>query len=188
MSTPVGHFLLGSTLGYGPIKRVSPNSWVTLGLLLVLSNLSDIDYLFGLPTGNPSRYHHFWTHSLIFTGLFGILSGILFWIITNKSGWKLGFIVFLIMASHLILDFFTKDTSEPIGLQLFWPFSTQFYISPVTIFRDVAKSAQSQHFFASLFCLHNLWTVLLEAVILGPPFVWVIYRQGRFNRQQEHTG
>ena len=148
--------------------------WV---VAILLANLPDIDYLFGYVVGNPNKYHHLWTHSLTFAVGVGVISDFLYWIIVRKESFRFGCIAFFLVFSHLVLDFFTKDTMYPYGMRLFWPFSQKFFISPMTLFLDVNKASSSHTFIRSLFCWHNFWTVLVEVIILGPPFVWLWLRK-----------
>ena len=75
--------------------------------------------------------------------------------------------VFLVLCSHLLLDFFTLDFTPPYGLPLFWPFPATISSPPAPFFINITRSPHSVHFFASLFSRHNLKAALLEIGILG---------------------
>lgn len=177
MCTTIGHSLVGYAIFLRSFSYERWKGWQVLLLVLIMANIPDIDLLFGYVAGNPNLYHHFWTHSLVFVLGIGGLLGLLYRVITRRRCFKVGFLMICIMLSHIIMDFFTKDTSSPYGIQLLWPVSQKFYISPVTIFRDVSKASSSNAFLESLFCWHNFWTVLLEVVLFGPMLIWAVFRK-----------
>lgn len=173
MSTPVGHTLFGWIIGSHRKHSGTRSTFFLFLAVFVFSNLPDMDLLFGLPSGNPNQYHHMWTHSIGFALLWGVLAGLVVRILNHQHSLKIGFFVFLLILSHLTLDFFTLDKSAPYGMQLFWPVTEQYFLSPVTIFRDVYKASDSQLFLSSLFCLHNVYTILFEIVILLPVYICI---------------
>jgi len=98
-----------------------------------------------------------------------------------KREWAVvcGFIISGILLTHLVLDYFTIDTSEPYGMQVFWPISKGYFISPVTFLGDLYKSSSSATFIPSLFVWHNLKTVALETAIFLPLLtgVWIVKKK-----------
>ena len=182
MCTPIGHSIAGCSIVSGQQGRTGPARWILLIAIIMASNLPDIDFVFGYIAGNPNLYHHLWTHSLFFMLMSGVIFGIAYRVLEGKGGFKAGLVVCCIVFSHLVLDFITGDSSTPYGMQLFWPVSRDFFISPITLFRDVSKASSSQAFLGSLFCWHNAWTVLLEVAILGPFYLgvrlWRSFRKG----------
>jgi inner membrane protein len=168
MCTPAGHTLMGIAVG-GPLpKRSDRKFWLSLAGILILANLPDADFLLGIPTGNPNRYHHGWTHSLGFVLMVMFLSGAVSLGFKKRLDWTWIMFSGLIVLSHLVLDYFTLDRSAPYGLQLFWPVSKAYVISPVVLFRDVQKSSTNATFIPSLFSAHNALTILSELVIFLP--------------------
>ena len=167
MCTPVGHTLAGWIVGNR--WKTRPFSFKTMFVFVfILSNLPDVDLLFGYPSGNPNHYHHTWTHSFGFAFFSGLLVWMVVQILKKEGGLRIGLLTTGIISSHLILDYFTLDQSGPYGLQLFWPLTNHFYMAPVAIFRDMYKSSDSQTFIRSLFCSHNIYTILVEIAILVP--------------------
>jgi membrane-bound metal-dependent hydrolase YbcI (DUF457 family) len=112
-----------------------------LGLLA--ANLPDLDFLPGLLAGNPSRWHHAWTHSLAFAGLVSVCIWAVAVLLTQDRGraarWALtgGLLVVL----HHVLDLFTGDPSPPFGIPLLWPVSDGWYLSPWTPLADVRRGS-----------------------------------------------
>jgi len=80
---------------------------------------------------------------------------------------------FSVYFSHLLIDFFAVDNSFPYGEQLLWPFTSEYYLSPVPIFMDVHKSDVSFNFIQSLFSKHNFIMVLSEIGIFGTYYLIV---------------
>jgi membrane-bound metal-dependent hydrolase YbcI (DUF457 family) len=149
-----------------------PKGLALLGL--VLANVPDIDFLFGTAVGFPNRFHHLWTHSLCFAVAAGLAMMAVHRKKENSSRTRWGFWVFALVFSHMVLDLFTRDRQEPFGMTLLWPLSSKFFISPFSLFRDVAKSDVWHGFLASLFSVHNFWTVAWEMAVLAPLVtVWI---------------
>ena len=146
-------------------------------LFLVFANLPDLDFLPGLIAGNPNMYHHGITHSIFFGLVISIAVGVAYSIIRKKDVLRMSIILFITYASHLLLDFLGKDTRQPFGEQLFWPFSSEYYLSPIALFSDVHKASQSDIFLKSLFNWHNLSTMAIEAAILTPILLLVLNRK-----------
>jgi membrane-bound metal-dependent hydrolase YbcI (DUF457 family) len=42
--------------------------------------------------------------------------------------------------SHLLLDYFGRDTHPPIGIPLLWPLSGTYFKSPLTLFLDIGRT------------------------------------------------
>ncbi len=165
MATPIGHSLLGYTIYHASSK--SKINWKVLFFFIFVANLADIDYLFGFVVGRPNAFHHQFTHSISLSIIVGLAAALFYKI----KGWekfsKIFALISLTYFSHVLVDFFTLDTSVPFGEQLLWPFSQEYYISPVTIFRDVHKADTSGAFFAAIFSWYNFWTAISELLIFG---------------------
>ena len=177
MCTPIGHSLAGLAVCFYQ-KRVTVNMRLVL-ITLLLANLADLDFIFGWVSGNPNQYHHRWTHSLFFILSIAIIVCAGLRLMRRPHYFKRGIYVGAVLGSHIVLDFFTRDRSFPYGVQLFWPVSNEFIISPVTVFHDVSKASSSTDFIPSLFCHHNLMTVLLEILILSPVLISILFLKYR---------
>jgi inner membrane protein len=146
-------------------------------LFMVFANIPDLDFLPGFFAGNPNMYHHGMTHSIFFALVVSIVVGVAYSIIRKKEMMKMSIILFVTYASHLLLDFLGKDTRQPFGEQLFWPFTSEYYISPFALFSDVHKASHSDIFLKSLFNWHNLTTMAIEVAILTPILLLVLNRK-----------
>lgn len=175
MALPIAHSMIGLALGIwrfvpgcAGLKEAFQSARqrrIELFVCIILANAPDVDFLFGICTGNLNRYHQLGTHTLIWA----LLAALFIWLygklaLSNHSCLAFWF-VFLLIASHLIVDIFTADTKEPYGIMLAWPFSNGYWHSPVSIFPAPVKKSLSD-----LFALHNLKVAAMELVI-SLPFV-----------------
>jgi len=173
MPTPIGHSLMGYII-YSERKYANWDlTWKDSLLFIIVANLPDIDFVPGFFTGNPNQFHHGMTHSIGFMILVGSLCGIIYYLKKHQHFLRYFSIFSIVYFSHLVLDFFGKDTRFPFGEQLFWPISSIYVMSPVGIFRDVSKASSSDIFIQSLLNWHNLHTIIVEAAILLP-LLWFI--------------
>jgi membrane-bound metal-dependent hydrolase YbcI (DUF457 family) len=75
-------------------------------------------------------------------------------------------------ATHLLLDLLGADTFPPRGIEVLWPFSHEWYISGIDVFRQTAR----QKFLTAPSMLLNLRAIVQELAILGPTLValWLV--------------
>ncbi len=179
MPTPIGHTLAGALIGS---RR--PFDWRLFLTTIFVANFPDVDFALGFAVGDPNRYHHGFTHSFVFVLLVAALGS---WVYTRKRPNRFTF-VYAIFASagisHLILDVLALDTSAPYGCPLLWPFTNEYFISPITLFSDVHRISDTRQFFPSLLNPHNARTVLLEIVFLTPLLV-VVMLKNRWTRGEK---
>jgi len=166
MPLPVGHALAGIAFFETRPGLFFKNRWADAIFFIFLANLPDADFLPGFLLGFPNRYHHGIFHSLGAALTAALIIG---WLFSLKQGHALKFcsFVFIVLCSHLLLDFFTRDFTAPYGLPLFWPISNRYHIAARPVFTNITRSPHSANFFSSLFSLHNLKAALLEIVLLG---------------------
>ena len=175
MCTPVGHTLMGYTLYRGSPLFSGWTQWKWFLFILILANLPDIDVIFGWISGSPIQYHQGWTHSLFFVLIMSGITGFVGLRLKSPKWKQFVLLVFGILFVHLLLDYFGRDTRPPYGIPVFWPLSDQSYMSPLPIFRGVSKAAAKGEFLGSLFVWSNLWTVLVELLVIVPIFVVTSY-------------
>ena len=168
MPSPVGHSLAG-LCGYLLAKN-GPTSHRREYLLLgsiVIANLPDLDLAPRLLFGDVSLLHRQWTHSLVAALGFGLLIGIF------ARWWKTDGIFYgvwggAVYLSHIVLDMLLNDPSPPHGVQLLWPFSESYFMSPVTPFTSFSYS--NLGIIGMFFVPHNIATMARELVLMAP---WV---------------
>lgn len=161
MPTPFAHALAGAAVYLSATRGGrGREDLVLFTAAVVAACFADLDFGLNFLTGE--NYHHYFTHSIAFASLFTI--GAYFFsrlrkrVAPGRDAWILG----LAYLSHIVLDVFSKDTSAPYGLELWWPFSDAFYIAPFTVFDDIWRGSLEQ-----LLSLHNWLAVAREVLIVG---------------------
>jgi membrane-bound metal-dependent hydrolase YbcI (DUF457 family) len=161
MPTPVGHALAGAGIfaltGTRPPRR---DDWL-LGASLLAACLPDIDFGISFLTGQ--NYHHYFTHSVGCNILFVVAAYAVARLSRRDRPFRDAAILGAAYLSHLLLDMLSKDTAAPYGIELFWPLSSDFHISPVLLFDDIWRGSLTK-----LLGLHNWLAVAREVAIVGP--------------------
>lgn len=176
----MGHSLTGLIIILSQ-HRVARRFWLFLLAVLFFAMAPDIDFLFGFLAGDMNLYHHQATHSLFFVIVVGLAGGLLWGVKWPDERWRAIASFIAAGSSHLLLDAFSIDTSVPFGMQILWPAWKGYWMSPVSIFSDVQRSAAGKDFFISLFNRHNWHTVRFEMIVLVPVtlliFCWKMKRK-----------
>lgn len=118
MPLPLGHTAAGLAIHDVYAKgRSTLSLWKTLALVIVLTNLPDIDVLVGLIVhGNGNFFHRGPTHSLLFALVIALLASNV-WRRWSRIP-KLNFLFcFLLLLSHVVAD--AVLTSSPVSF--WWP-------------------------------------------------------------------
>ena len=177
MATPVGHSLLGITIARLAGGATEHRTWRWYAYAAVAANAADLDFLPGLLVGDANRFHQMLSHSLFAACVFAAAAAT----VARPAGMgavRLGWASGGLYASHLLLDFFTRDLRPPLGLPLFWPLSTSTFISSWTPFPGVVHGnpgTPTPAVFAQLLSWHNLAAIAVEIVALLPPLALVWY-------------
>jgi len=166
MPSPVGHLLFGFCIYLIVNKKFDIKSnWKEMLLYVFIATLSDLDELpnlFGIKIN--FLIHRTTFHSILFAFILAIIFS-KFLRIRKTNNLAIKFLIFFtLLFSHPVLDLFMEDFKEPFGLMLLWPFSNNYYISPITIFPGVNHDN-----FLDLFSFHNLITVITEIIFFSIP-------------------
>lgn len=169
MPTPIGHALAGLAVA-GLSQSPRRASVFQIGILVLCAAAPDLDLALRLVDG--VNHHRGASHSLVAAMLAGFVG-----LLLRRSGADLprASMIAAAWASHVLLDFLGVDTSPPSGEMALWPFSTGFYISPITVFYDVSRS------FTWAAIQHNAIAVGIEIVVLIP-IVIVVWRRPQFGK------
>ncbi len=165
MPSPVAHALAGVAVyaalapGAGPRRDRAP--W---GLAALAGVAADLDFLPGLLVGDPSRWHHWASHSVAAAAVFTLLAVPLTGRALGSPGRRAA-ILAAAYASHLVLDWLTVDRTVPRGIPLLWPLSDAVFLAPVLVFTDIHHGASWQAFVN----WHNVRAMATEAVGVGVP-------------------
>jgi inner membrane protein len=178
MPSPIGHALAGVAAAWSVdllpgsrIWRTAPASasWFKRagnGLTLSCAALGaapDLDLVFGT--------HRTGTHSLGAVVFVGVVAAVLA-ANTGRPAARVALMCAAAYGTHLLLDWLGADNFPPFGIQAFWPFSGEWFISGVDIFRQTAR----QQLWTSASMLKNLTAIAQELAILGPAVtaLWLV--------------
>lgn len=165
---------MGLVIYRATTRRDQPQPWWLMGLYVFAANAPDLDFLPGLLVGNISRFHHGPSHSIGVAIAVAAIASVFF---PRKT---FAFLVtFSLYFSHVLLDYLVWDLPPSRGVPLFWPFSTEYYMTPFAVFPSFYYAGKRSEFVRSVFSLHNLWTVVVEFVILAPVLLAVWYFKSR---------
>jgi inner membrane protein len=134
MPSPIAHSISGYAIArLFPLAQKS-SQWSesrTLPLFygVFVATAADLDFIPQILTGK--RYHHGLTHSLTFAIGFTVIAWILGYWLRKRWSTQLFLLTLMLYGSHLLLDFFTQGGD---GIQLLWPFSTEYFRSSVSLF------------------------------------------------------
>ena len=156
----------GWTAASPPLGRAR---WLQVALLVVIGSLPDLDLVLGT--------HSARTHSIGAALIAGACAALV-----NLPVARTRSRIFLVVAaawvSHPLLDFFGEDSSPPIGVMLFWPFTTAYFHAPFVLFGSIYRN-----YHAPGFITHNAVSAAREVAILLPILLIVWWRR----RRSSHT-
>ena len=167
MSSPIAHglvavsiFALVSSTTIPTLKIRLPTFSQLIGLTAIAC-LPDFDFILALITSAVK--HRGITHSIIFV--------VAFWLATrlfhrNKSAHsrRWGFLLTLVVASHILVDLTVQDGVHPTTLQLFWPFELEFTFNQfLPLFPPINWVMWTLNWQQSLPFIELLWIGLWEA-------------------------
>lgn len=173
MPSPVGHSLAGiafSGLGrrsLGGDRRAFRDQVALLVALIFAANAPDLDFLPGILLGDPDRFHHGPSHSLGAALAFAVVAWLGARALRARDAARLGLLMTLAFASHLLLDMLSLDRRPPSGVPLLWPFSGRTFVLPFAVFMDVRREPAAGSFLASVLLRDNFIAALWELVVMG---------------------
>lgn len=158
MPSPVGHAIAGVAAAFAVSSTLQPRT-LTVPIVLisaVLAGSPDLDLLSGT--------HRTYTHSLGAIAAVGISCWLLLRSRRARHAIVPAFALMAAYASHLLLDWLSKDTAPPSGLTVFWPFSSTYYQSPWTIFGEISR----RYWLPYEFIVGNILAAVWECIVLMP--------------------
>lgn len=176
MALPIAHAAAGylvhrATRVDDPARRRSGGQspredWRRAALFMFLGNVPDLDFMVGFVFGVPGMFHRGASHLVVTAVVFGLTVGI--WTAWRGRGalWPTAFAFGAAYGSHLLVDFLTIDHRPPFGGQFLWPFSSQYLISPVTIFGEILIDGRTRaDFLRTVLDWPTIWVLIREVVI-----------------------
>ena len=168
MASPIGHGLAAVAAGWLVARPPASRTELLIqsGTLAVIGVLPDLDLLI--------NRHSAETHSVGVAAIVATLSAMVRLPVapTRERIWLA---VFLAWMTHPLLDAFTADSSAPIGIMVWWPFSSAHYHTGIAVFDSIYR-----RWWLSGFLEHDLIAAVKEFAILGPVVVllwWVRQRR-----------
>lgn len=171
MAGPVAHSLAGALVYCGACAVRNRRPRITDPLLagcVLAANLPDLDFLPGLIAGNRERFHRGFSHSLGFPLAVTAFAFLALRVRVGVRRLALTGLLGLATATHLLIDWATWDASQPAGIPLLWP-NDDHYMAAHPWFLNVER----RQWWRAEVMTHNLRGVLREALILGPPVLWL---------------
>jgi hypothetical protein len=175
MPSPVGHALGGLTAAFlvNALARRPGLTLPLLGAAAALSVAPDLDLLVGS--------HRTYSHSV--GGAAAIF--VMCWLALRTRISRLAAAAALTAAyaSHIALDWMSKDTSHPSGLTLLWPFTLTHYKSGWDLFGEISR----RYWLPDEFILGNLRAASWEMVMVGPCLLiaWVYWSKETLKANNE---
>ena len=178
MPTSIGHALAGAAAAWSIDLVPGRRAWRTApaaaswyrragnGLTLVcaaLGAIADADLLFHI--------HRTFTHSIGAVIVVGVLAGAIA-AASNRPVVRVASMWAAAYGTHLLLDWLAVDLRPPYGIQLFWPFSDAWYISPWIVFRQIERA----RLLSAATLRLNALAVAQEIAVLAPILIviWLV--------------
>jgi inner membrane protein len=176
MPTPIGHAIGGLAAAF-LTNSFARRPELTPGVLLACVGVAiapDLDIL--------ASHHRSYTHSVGATAIVGLAS----WLVLRRRVSNAPAVATALTAaygSHLLLDWLGKDTSRPPGLTIFWPFSSEYFMSGLDFFGEVSR----RYWLFNEFILGNVRAVSWELALLTPLliFTWARWSKRTLSRQSQ---
>lgn len=165
MPSPVGHALGGLAAAF-VADSLTRRPSLTVPLLATSAALAvapDFDILAGS--------HRTYSHSIGAVAIVALAS----WLILRAMGSRSAGAAALTAAyaSHLALDWLSKDTSHPSGLTALWPFTAAYYTSGWDVFGEISR----RYWLPAEFVFGNLRAAVWECALIVPVLItaWALW-------------
>jgi membrane-bound metal-dependent hydrolase YbcI (DUF457 family) len=169
MPSPIGHALAGVAIAWA-VQPPRPNprsAWKLAAVCAGLAMLPDIDLVY-LPI------HRTATHSIPV----GIVVTIIAVAVTGGVTRTVGLACGLAWSSHVLLDWLGADANPPQGIQMFWPFSDEWYHSGLDLFPGTERRQP----LSARGMTRNLRAAFQEMAIMGSIALAVWFARQRAGR------
>jgi hypothetical protein len=168
LPSPIAHALGATAAGWSLSRpeRSRRDLIRQTAILAALGMAPDLDLLVGR--------HSQETHSIGAAFIAATVAAWFRWPIAPTRA-RIWIVAFVAWVSHPLFDASSFDLGPPIGVMLFWPFSTEHWHTGVAVFGAIERHWQHEGFLRQ-----NITSFVREMVILIPIIaaVWWIRRRG----------
>jgi membrane-bound metal-dependent hydrolase YbcI (DUF457 family) len=167
MPSPVGHTLAGLAAAFftSSLARFPSLSPRVVAASVAVAVAPDLDLL-------VRGTHRTYTHSI---GASVVVAAVSWLMLRRRSPNALAASAAITAAhaSHLLVDWLSKDTASPSGLTILWPFSSTYFISGVDLFGEISR----RYWLLDEFVLGNLKAAAWELFLLVPIalLAWIVW-------------
>lgn len=172
MATPFGHLAIGTAWALVCADRPASPRLLALGAASAAA--ADLDFLPGLLLGDPARFHHGASHSVLVMLVASALV-LAAWRTRAPVGGRGVLLVTGAFLSHLGADWVTHDPGVRQGLPLAWPLSSARSLGPVWLVPAVARAWPPTWEWLA----HTAWLVVTELALVLPLLLGAWIHAGR---------
>ncbi len=185
MPSPIAHSVTGYAIArlfprnFRRIKGVGSQRklWV-YGVLVAAC--PDLDFIPQILTGE--KYHHGFTHSIVFALGFTAIAVLWRYVLTGRWSQRLLLLTLVIYGSHLLMDLVTQNSS---GIQLLWPFSIHYFQSSWVVFPGTYWSKPFIHPGHIIFVIFEL---TYAAILITGIRFWSDGHQPTISERKQYRG
>lgn len=141
--------------------------WTQGALLMAVGLMPDLDLLWG-------RHSHE-THSIGAALIVATVAAWRRWPVASTR-WRVWCAVLAAYLTHPLLDALAQDTSSPIGIMAFWPWSREFYSTGWGLVGPISRRYWTEEFWVV-----NVASVSREVLLFGPVAL-AVYMRARIKR------
>ena len=186
MPSPVAHSLVALAIAEATRPRgEGAASWRWPLALIAIASAADVDFVTGAFGGGLYLSHHGVTHGFAAATAAGVIASAIALAARSKRPARIGLIVALTYASHVVLDFFAGDTGVPTDMPIFWPIATDTWLTaPVQVFAAIEHDGTLAGMPAVIVRPDTLAAMAREAILMGPVLGAVMWLKRRTRRRR----
>ena len=168
----MGHGLAAIATGWATagMREARPALVKQVAILAAVGVAPDLDLLVGR--------HSMETHSIGAAALVATIAAWQRWPVASSRA-MIWIAVALAWMSHPLLDALGSDTSVPIGVMAFWPFSREHFQTPLEVFGAISRRYWRDDFWSL-----NISAMVREVLVLVPLLTLVAWLTSRASRKR----
>jgi membrane-bound metal-dependent hydrolase YbcI (DUF457 family) len=172
MPSPAAHVLGGLATAF-IVDTAARRPCLTMPILIgsaALAVAPDLDLL--------TTSHRTYSHSVGAVAIVGVVSWLVLRVRSRRGAGAAALTA--AYASHLLLDWLSKDTRSPSGITALWPFTARYYQSPWSVFGEISRRYWLPH----EFIVRNLEEAAWECAVMAPLLLvaWAVWGKRTLTR------